>query len=302
MLLITMDQATQIQSQQVMPTQVPPGSQVVVKPTKKTSNSSLMLWGCVVVFALFGLSFVGGVFVGRNYFSKNEQQTTTTVETTTVADINNGDPNKVLVISTPSENETVNGRVLVEGRASAIFEELTIKIYDSKWNLLGTTNAGLAGEDVIANWSVFVDIQNSPIAFDGLIRVYPTDDGEDSRRLQTTKIMFETVTEPGRLKLFSPIKLQYTTGTAVYFKGQMKDFPNDTLGIRLVNEQKGKLYEAKIQSGTSTIGQFVQFEQLVELNKNIKESTPNGWWEFYEVDENGKLTNLIMSLLIRFPS
>jgi len=210
---------------------------------KKSSGPSLYLWGCIVVFALLVLSFVGGVFVGRNYFGKKSEQPTTTVETTTISEVNNGDPNKVLVISKPSENETVNGRVLVSGRASAIFEELTIKIYDSKWNLLGTANAGLTSEETIDDWEVYVDVASSPSTFDGIIRVYPTDDGEESRRLQTTTVQFESVIEPGRIKLYAPIKLQYTSGTPVYFKGQMKDFPNDILGVRLVNEEKGKVYE-----------------------------------------------------------
>lgn len=271
-------------------------------PEKKSSSSSLYFWGCIVVVALMLLSFVGGLFVGGKYLGSdgNGSDTTesTTSETTIDPNNNNGDE-KILTVTKPSENESVNGKLLVEGQASGSLKELIIKVYDDDWNHIGIAYAGLNTTASVDDWSTYVHITSSPSSLNGVVRIFPADEGEESRKLVTIPISFEEQGTPGRVRLFTPLYLQTITGETVYFKGQMRDFYDATVGIRLKDDAEKELMKDTIKASGNNTGQWAQFAKVVKI-KGLPKDGGNGVWEICEIDEEGVFGEVILTIPILF--
>lgn len=269
---------------------------------RSTSNTQLYMLGCFVFGAFSLLTFLGGVFVGSRYFPQNGGNGgngDTTQETTTIASGDNDDEERYFTVTSPVEDESLNGKILVEGEATVAFEELTIKLYDDDWNVLATSYAGFTGSIGVEDWSTYLHVVNSPRTLNGNLRVFPALDGEDSKRTQTIPVSFQQQDTPGRVILYTPLYLQTMEGENVYFKGQMKDFPEGIVGLRLLDDTERVLIEDTISATGNNMGQYAQFAKLVELTR-IPQEGGNGNWELYEIDSEGEFTELILTIPVLF--
>jgi hypothetical protein len=281
-------------------------------PTKKTSNRSLYFIGCFLIFLLMIGSAVAGAYIGSKYFPQGKEDTSedTTDQDT---DTTNGDDSdtsddetaaeETLKVTSPVADQEVNGKIFAEGEASEDLEELTIRVYDDDWNMLGEETAALESGDSnpIRSWSIFLDVVQSPTSLTGYVRVFPRERGESSKLTQTINVRFQNLVSPGRLKLFAPLKFQVMQGQTVTFRGQMKDFLEGTMGVRLKDESGNKLFDDTISASGDNYGQYAHFEKTIEHKVNLKYHGTRGSWELFEVDVEGEAGDIILTLPVRFP-
>lgn len=295
----------------------PQYAQQPVPPQIKSKGSkSIYMIVCFVVVLLMVSSLVGGIYIGSKYLSsKNGEEPNTDNGTT---DDNGGDTDGdedgtdtdgteydegAIKVTSPVSNQEVNGKVFVEGDASDFLDELTVKIYDDDWNTLAEETAALESTDknTIKAWSIFADITQSPTTLKGSVRVFPTERGESSKLTKTIAIRFQNLIAPGRLKVFSPLKSQVMEGTAVSFRGQMKDFLEGNMGVRLLDESEKQLYEDIISASSDNYDKYAQFEKSVEFKMDLSRRGTRGTWELFEVDIEGEAGDVILSIPVRFP-
>jgi hypothetical protein len=312
----TMNNQKQPSQPQVSQNQMQP-NQPQVNPlqqiqSQKGSKNNVMI-ACIVLFFVI-ISGIFGAVIGTKFFSTNEESQQPEDNTDgngeeTPPEENNRDGNgeeepedKIIVVTSPANKEEINGRVLVEGQASRVFEELTVRLYDDDLNLLGQAFAGLTtGQDVpIREWSTFLDITKSPTTLVGRIKIFPSGENETSKYAKSVGVKFEQTIVPGRLQVFTPIRLQLMQGETVSFRGNMKNFYENTMGVRLMSEKGKEILDDEITAKANTKDKFVTFEKIVDLRKNLDNYGINGTWEFFEIDKEGEPGNVILSLSVRF--
>lgn len=283
-------------------------------PTKKSSNRSLYFIGCFVIFMLMIASAVGGAYLGSKYFpSTTEDDTSDDTNGDDTGDENGDDTNGdddgtytegSIKVTSPTSGQEVNGKIYVEGEASEILDELTVRIYDDDWNKIGEQTAALESGDSnpMRSWSIFLDVMQSPTTLTGHVRVFPTERGESSNLTQTVNVRFQGLLAAGRIKLYAPLKFQVMEGEAVSFRGQMKDFVEGNLGVRLLNEDDVEIFKETITAQTDNIGNFAQFEKTLQHRLSLENYGVRGSWELYEIDVEGQAGDVILSVQVRFPA
>lgn len=277
---------------------------------KASSKSSLYMIGCVIVLLLMTASGIGGAFIGSKYLSKNDDGTEengngTSTETTTTETQGDGTTytEGTIKVTSPVSTQEVNGKIFVEGEASDILEELTVRVYDDDWNKIGEKTAALesGNTNTTKPWSIFLDVTQSPTSLTGHVRVFPTERGESSKLTQTINIRFQSVVTAGRLKLFAPLTHQMMQGQAVTFRGQMKDFLEGIMGVRLKNEKGEEIFKDTITASGDNYGKYAQFEKVVEYKVNLKYHGTRGSWELFDLDIEGEAGNVVLTVPVRFP-
>jgi len=301
-----------MEQQQAVQSQIQPVSQPINEQTKENSKSrNKLMIGCILIFFILISVIFGAIVGGKLLFDSDDTpqpQENGNGNGDEPPPDGNGDENgdeiedKIIVITTPTKKEEVNGRILVQGQASRVFEELTIRLYDDDLNLLGQANAGLTtGQDVpIREWSTFLDITKSPTTLVGRIKIFPTGEKETSKYAKSVGVKFEQVVVPGRLQIYTPVRLQMMEGETVSFRGKMKNFYQNNMGVRLMTQQGKELLDDEIPAKGNTTDKFVTFEKIVDLKTGLDRYGKNGTWEFFEIDVEGDPGNVILSLTVRF--
>ena len=177
---------------------------------------------------------------------------------------------------------------------------MKIKLYDDNNTFLGesTASLGVIDEKPVHTWSVYLDIAVSPTTLGGKLRVFPTDQGESSRLTQTINVQFETLSLPDRVKMYGPLRLQLMTGKPVLFRGQMKDFSDNQMHIRLKDEVGKVFFKDIIDPNEDNIGKFAYFTKTVDY-KYVPSTSEKGTWEIYTLDAENQET-VIFSIPVRF--
>ena len=200
-----------------------------------------------------------------------------------------------LTLTKPGEAATVDGKILVEGVASVSLANLTVQAFDNDGTVLGTATVELTGNanQTSVTYSVFLELEKSSVSESAYVQVYPNSEGKTSELTKTTTVLFETVSSE-RVKVFAPHRNMKYTGGAVLFRGQMQDFFEGSMGLRLVGGNGGILYDTSIQAQGDNYGQFASFEQMVNPGTIPSTAGGNGKWEFYDTSmADGSVTVLV---------
>ena len=291
---------------------------VVSQPAIKNSKPVLM----TIIIILSVILLIGaGVFGGYMWFKNNNVESneddadaTSTDENIidTEEDIEEEDSEdsemedeeqSVLIITNPESGEIVDGQIAVSGNATALLQEITARAYDQDYNLLGETVISLASGDSnpVHNFSNSIDITVSPVTNTGIIYFYPTSEGEGSELLRQVDVLFKSNEFPGRLKVYAPLDNQILTesGGDVIIRGEMKDFFEATVGLRIRGGMGGVLFDQGIYALSDNYDQWAPFETVVHVDP--VPSTSGGFvtWEFYETSMMDGSETVLLSIPIR---
>ena len=265
-----------------------PASEVAGDGSKKNGTLQVMAFvlGIVIIILLFLLVLYSIINGGG-----------TVTPTPTVAPTSAGQTPAAanLTVSKPEGEGTVNGKILVEGVASVSLTDLTIQVFDNDGTVLGVTNVNLTGNanQTSVTYSIFLELEKGPASAGGYVQVYPTEAGKTSALTKTVAVVFEASTSE-RVKVYAPLKNMKYTGGAVLFRGEMKDFFEGSMGLRLIGGNGGILYDTSIQSQGDNYGQFAGFEKMVNPGTIPSTAGGNGKWEFYDTSmADGSVTVLV---------
>lgn len=208
----------------------------------------------------------------------------------------------IIEITSPNGDGTVTGQFSVEGKATATLQELTIEVYDNDDVLLGTAIAGLASGDPepIHTWVAQVDLTQSPGTLTGRILAFPLSEGSESELLTTQVIKFSEQTSAGRIRLFAPLSQQVTSSSPVTFRGEMKDFFEGVLEIRLKTSAGTTIFSDFIMAEGDNYGSFATFQKDVEFEPIPLAAGDAGTWELFETSAADGSETVLLTLPVRF--
>jgi hypothetical protein len=217
-------------------------------------------------------------------------------------DISDSTDQKSIEITSPSGDGTINGQVTVSGNATANLIELKVELYDNDDNLLGNAVAGLASGDseAIHDWSVDLNILKSPATLTGRIIAYPASEDISSSLAKTQTIKFSEQTSAGRIRLFAPLSNQVTTESPVKFRGEMKDFFEGVLEVRLLTSAGTTLFQDFIMADGDNYGKFSSFSKDISFERLPLAAGDAGTWELYETSAADGTETVLLSLPVRF--
>lgn len=270
-----------------------------VVPSKRSSRRNLWLAvGCIVaaiIIALAGLTIMAILRLKNNAIGDNSQQ-----QADDAAGIEQTALEKITVV-TPTAGDEIDGSVTVAGIAEGEFEEVVVEIQNADGEILGKGIALLdkvEGEEETA-WEIDVNIVTSPASKLGSVVVYPATVAADSPLTKKIQINFMSAEEPGRLVIHAPLSQQVTAEDSVLIRGEMQDFFEGTMGIRLVNANGGTLFEGTI-TAADNYGQFVEFEEEVDYGDIPLAAGDEGEWQFFEQSAKDGSERILVTVPVRF--
>ena len=209
---------------------------------------------------------------------------------------------EVINFVSPEEDSSVSGQFTVEGEATASLQEITVNIYDGNDVLIGTDTAGLASaeDNPLHSWTATIDITRSPGTLTGRIIAFPTSEGESSDLRISMNIRFSEQTSAGRIRLFAPLSNQVTNVSPVMFRGEMKDFFEGTLELRLLTPAGTELFRDFINASGDNYGQFAEFMKAIEFERIPLAAGDEGTWELFETSAADGTETVLLSLPVRF--
>lgn len=276
-------------------------STLKIQPEQKSSKKN----GQVII--LLGVIFLGGLVIGAvagivvySQVTKGDDVDKTTEETTKKADDNSVDS---ISITEPTSDTAVEGRVKVIGTVTGAFSVLRANLYDKNDILLGTGTVTLndSSEGKQNDWTLYVDVVTSPGTDKGNLVVFPDAEGESSQLAQSTGVIFPTMLDKNnRVKLYAPLDNQVLTSGSVRFRGQMKDFFEATIGLRLLDESGDVIYQTGLTALSDNYGQFADFDQVVDIGVFPVSPGETGKWELYEDSAADGTTTVLLTINVRF--
>lgn len=115
-----------------------------------------------------------------------------------------------------------------------------------------------------------------------------------------TKVADKVSEVPGRLKVESPTSNQLMEGDSILFKGEMKDFFEGTLNIRLIDEAGDTLFEDVITASGDNYGKFSIFEKNVNFVRILIGAGAEGKWQFIEYSAKDGSETILLSIPVKF--
>lgn len=269
--------------------------------TTNVGSGNMIKYFIIIAIVVLSALTVTAVGVGVYYYNKSIGDSTEGSkgdQEEAEVSIGGESEKEFLDVISPTNNQEINGRFIVEGEATSSLEELTIELYDDNLVLIGNYAIELTSDST--SWYIYMDVTKSPTTLSGKLSVYPTDQGRSSDLLSEVAIKFETNEYSGRVKLFSPLENQILTGTEVLFRGEMKDFFEGTLSIRLKDGSGNVLYSGHITAGSENYGVFASFEETIECGEISQYPGSEGTWEIYEVSTMDGSETVLLSITVRF--
>lgn len=277
-------------------------------PKKKSNLPKILIIGCIVL-VLLGILTIIVAFVGYKIYQDNKekdetvQTTSTSSSTSTSTTTTVEDTKPKIIVTTPEINDVVNGEIYISGKATASLDELAIDIYDDEDYWIGYTYVLLEAEEenTLVDWEASLDVFDTPLTPNGTIYIYPIDSDQDSPLAKDISVKFATQEVPGRIKLYAPLENQAITyGSIYYFKGQMKDFFEATMSIRLLDEDGNIMFSDSVMADSDNYGKFASFEKGLELGEISIPAGTTGKWEIYDTSQADGSEEILLSFDVRF--
>lgn len=239
----------------------------------------------------------GGILLYAQILDDEETVERTTEETTAAAE------SALIELDTPTGNTTVGGRIEISGTATISLETIRIRLYDESDMLLGEADVTLSADESsqTVSWSTFLDVTESPAGKTGVLHVFPMNEGEMSELAKEVILSFPVQSQnEDRIKLEAPLNNQLLTDTKVLFRGQMKDFFEGTLGIRLKDESGAVIFSGFITADGNNYGEFAYFEKEVDIGEFPDDVGNSGTWELYETSMRDGSETIFLQVAVRF--
>ncbi|NTU47065.1 hypothetical protein HGA88_05555 [Candidatus Roizmanbacteria bacterium] len=103
-----------------------------------------------------------------------------------------------------------------------------------------------------------------------------------------------------RIRLISPIAQQVMSGSTIIFKGQMKNFIEGGMNIRLKNERGELILTDTIQAQSDNYSQFADFQKEVNFVKIPSTAGTHGTWEIYEIAAKDGAEKVLLQIPVQF--
>src|SRR5260221_708046 len=279
-----------------------PAAAPITTPNRKTNGKtrSLMLIGIAIALALI---IIIGIILFMAY-QGNKTSTATTNNTlvnvipSNVAELS---MKPTLEVMSPIDNSTVNGKIDVSGKLTSTVGKLTVTVSDDTGVMLGQSDVTVDAtqKDAILDWTSSVDVVVSPQSKTGSLKISAID-SSFSYLTQTIKVNFEEQTADDRVKLTAPLVNQVMYTNDVYFVGQMQNFFEGTMGIRLKDEDNNVIYTGSINASGDNNGQYANFSQNVVVDKLASAKGTIGTWEIFETSAKDGSETVLHSFKVRF--
>lgn len=267
---------------------IPPGATTSVDAPAEPAAGMSPAFKVITVILLVLIAFVAGLYLGANDIIKFPGSTQTTEEQT-------------IAITTPAAGAEVTGKVTISGTASADLGALQVVLTSTpEGGLLELASAtvSLTGEG-LANWSTTLVVNNSVTAELATIMVYPADADRTSALTQTVDVSFAVQVAEDRIMLYSPVKDQQLPADTVLLAGQMQDFFEATLNVRLLDEDGTELLSDIITASEDNYGQFADFEKEIDMSA-VTPKGKTGEWEFYDVSAADGSETVLLTVPVSF--
>lgn len=313
--------------------QFSPSEKISEEPGKKQVKkmpSKKVILACFIVGIIFITIIVVGLLIARNYSSKSdaenekeqdeevkdsngskdkeetiEDEDTVSEEDTDTTPTQSDDTQQQVLTNSiiePTESEVINGKITIKGSVTGSLSPLDIRLYDDDDNLLGQSFIEITGSDmsIAYTWESQFFINRSPETASGSIKVFPRAEGESSSNTASVGIISEVQETPDRIKLYSPLKYQEMGDSSVLFRGEMKDFFEATMPIRLKDESGSIIFTDHINATGDNYGQFSSFSKLVDYTRIPAGAGSEGTWEIYEVSMADGSETVLLTIPVSF--
>lgn len=282
-----------------------------VLPRKKSSKSRKVILGLCAVFTILITSIVGTILGIAIYAKLNEIEKKN--ETESMAEKSDSDQedeadndesketNKdIITVDSPSSDDEVIGQIEVKGKATSSLETLKVDLYDDNSVLLGTSTFSLSSSDDDVDWTTTINVTRSPGTNEGKIQVFPASQGEGSPITQVISVKFKLQTAKDRIELFAPLENQLMSETEILFRGQMKNFFEGNMNVRLKDESGTVIFDGSISADDGNYEEFSDFEKTIDIKELPENAGTEGTWELYELSPKDGKTTVLLSIAIRF--
>lgn len=286
-----------------------PEEQKVLEETPQVKSSRPILKYLIGFFILFFIMVIcsgAGIFLGSRYFSHEktspgsgdtEESSTTTSSSPAVI------PTTEIKVTLPELNQEVKGKISVKGEASGDFSSVIVKLYDNNNSLIGSSSQTIMREEPFSRvtWSLMLDVTKSPTSPTGKIVAYFDTVEETSSVSKKVPVKFGTEVVTNRLNLYTPLRDQMYSGEPVLFKGQMSNFFEGTMGIRLKSNTGALLFKDVITASGNNYEEFASFEKAINFGSISFTPDSTGTLEFYEESMADGSIYVLLSIPYRFP-
>lgn len=198
-------------------------------------------------------------------------------------------------VVSPRPKDVIEGTVTVSGEASEYSGDLTIEVVDVNNKVLAITHT-----EALPSWTKTVSITEALSTFVGKVVVYPTDEGNKSRLIQSVPVTFDIITVPDKLVIYSPLRNQIMKGASVHIAGKMKGFFEGVLHVRLLDDKNTVIYKDVIHAKGDNYDTFSEFAKDVKFGTIISTTLTNGSWQFYDVSAKDGSETVLTTISIRF--
>ncbi len=265
-----------------------PASATGIDSPEETQAGMSPAFKAIAVILLILIAFVAGLYLGSNdiiSFGGGEET----------------NEEQVLTITSPAVQTEVTGMFNVSGTASSSIGELQVVLTSTPEGglvELASTTVNLNGDGVV-NWEVTLLVSHTVSAQLATVVVYPADADRTSPLAQTVDVAFEVQTAADRINLYSPVANQQLPTDKVLVAGQMKNFFEATMNVRLLDEDGTELLDTFITASGDNYEQFADFEKEIDLTA-IAPTGNTGEWEFYQISAKDGSKEVLLVVPISF--
>jgi hypothetical protein len=268
------------------------------KDKSKKGVNQYLYYLIIFVIILVGLLFIRQLSLQRQINELRTDLAVTIIPVQTDAILT---PTIVKGIQTikPEEFEEISGEVEINLAVESI-SKITVKIFDDNGVEVGNfTKNDIELVDNKAVVEEIINITKSPTVSVGYIIVYPSDENINSPISKTISVKFSKSTVANRLNVIGPIKNQLVDSTELDFVGEIKEFKNNLVGMRILDTEGTILIESQIEGLTDKTSQdYVKYTKTIEIG-TLNGTTETGNVEFYDISDTNKTSLLTIPIRLR---
>jgi len=256
----------------------------------------------VVIFVI-GVGFILWLVLSSITPSNNESDDDTNKESEVTSTIGTSDVEMTVSVTSPTNGKEVDGEISVQGISSPALGDLSVIVYDDQNTNLGNKNVLVDknSEKSTLNWQDVVYVSSSPETEQGYLLVFPSALGRDADLTAKVNITFKSNEAGDRIKLFGPLNNQQINSTRVVFRGEMQNFFEGTMNIRLKNEVGKVIYTGYVMPEGDNYGKFSSFRSSVDFESLPQDAGKNGAWELYEISAKDGTEEVLLTIDAIFP-